>query len=111
MEPGYRIATRNTKRLQVRQCQAGNAVAKSHPERAAIDVAQGDLAGSAALLGEQRRELAGQLAVVAFEVEFKIEAEAAGVPVGGAEERPDAIHDHDLRVVEGWRGQPNAAAA
>ena len=56
-------------------------------------------------------ELAGEVAVVAFDVELEIEPQAAGVPIGRADERPDAIDDHQLGVVEGRRREPDAAAA
>jgi hypothetical protein len=87
--------------LQVREHEAGEAVAEADGEGAGIDVGERDFAGSGAFVVDEAGELCGEGAVVGFDVEFEIEAEAAGVPIGGADEGPDIIDDHEFGMVEG----------
>ena len=45
----------------------------------------------------------GQLAVIAFEVELEIQAEAARIPIRTADQAPFSIHRDQLGVIEGPR--------
>ena len=55
-------------------------------------------------------ERCGQLAAVAFQVELEVEPQTSGVPIGGANERPETIHYHEFAVIERRRREPHATA-
>ncbi len=67
--------------------------------------------GGGDFLVEPGVEFCGEVGAVAFDVELEVEAQAAGVPVAGADVGPGVVHDEEFGVVEGGWGEPDAAAA
>src|SRR5437762_10986350 len=96
--------------LQIGGEEPGDAVAQSSGHAAAVDFLEGYLVGGGNFVSNELFQSLGKLGIVTFKVELKVEAQAARIPIGGAEQDPAAINDHQFRMVEGRRGEPNAAA-
>ena len=65
--------------LQVRCRQAGDAVAEADGERPGIDVVEADFAAGGAFGAGEGGELAGEIVVVAFDVELKVQPQASRI--------------------------------
>src|SRR5258708_6360136 len=93
-------------RLKIRRQQPRRVVAQAQQERIAVELGQQELAAAARGLAE----LAGEAVVLDLDGELEVQPEAAGVPVGAADQRPGIVDRHQLGMIERRRPQPDIAA-
>ena len=91
--------------------EAGEAAAEANREGDILQAGLCDLLALLFLLFEDLHQSASEWEGVAGEIEFKIEPEAAGVPVGGAETAPSVINEEKLGVIKWGRGFVDVAAS
>ena len=85
---------------KIRSQQTCQTVTQPDRKATAVDFVQRDLVSVLNLPVDQLVQRLGQLLVVALHVKFKIKPQAPRVPIGRSDQRPDAIDDHQLGVVE-----------
>src|SRR5262245_57549463 len=86
--------------LQVWREQPRDAVAHLDRQRPRIDLSERVRARLLDARFHHRVEVRAELDAVALDVELEVEAQAACVPVGRAEQEVGAVHHHQLGVVE-----------
>src|SRR5262249_14683635 len=92
--------------LKIRLQQPGRAVAQAQGQRIAIELGEGELAVRPGDAADPAREFW----VVQLDVQLEVQAKAARVPVGAADQRPRLVDRHQLRVIERTFAEPDPAA-
>src|SRR5258706_8484894 len=89
---------------KIRLSEAHDPVAQFHRKAAPIQILQRERSRGGELFFEHLFEPGNEFARVAFHRVFEVQAQAARIPVGGADQGPGAVDEEQLRMVERrWR--------
>ena len=83
--------------------QPREAVAQFFQDWGGFEGLAGDFAALGAFVPEEFAQAGGEGAIVESDVELEIEAQAARIPVRGADEAPHTVDEEDFRVIKGRR--------
>src|SRR5712671_6977714 len=84
---------------EVRLRQPGDAVSQLDGEAAPFEIGQRQSPGARLFRVEHRVELVCELGRVALDRVFEVEAQAAGIPVRRADQRPSVVNDEQFRMI------------